>query len=308
MRVGLFFAVTFGFSWFFGALTLLFRGDSSTAAQVGKTLLAVAFMFGPLVGAVVAQRAAGEKTLKPLGAAGRVNPWWLLAWIGPFAYAIAAMLFALPLPGVEWSPDLGGFWERLAGMMPPEALAEARAEMEEIPRPLFFVMILAQSLLAGPSINAIAAFGEELGWRGFLFRAWAHLGFWRASLLIGLVWGIWHAPLIAQGHNYPDHPFIGVAFMVLWCTLLAPPFHYIRLRTGSVVAAAIMHGTLNACAGLAIMFVRGGSDLLVGVTGLAGVLALVVVNGALLLFARDLKLEVPAAAKNEAAPPAGAGG
>lgn len=308
MRVGLFFLVTFAFSWSFGAATLLFHGDTSTTATVGKTLLAVAFMFGPLVGSFVAQRAAGQKTLRPLGAAGRVNAWWVLAWVAPFLYAFVTLVVALPLPGVEWSPDLGGFLERLATLLPPDELEAAQQELAEIPRPLFLLMIIIQPLLAGASINAVAAFGEELGWRGFLFRAWAHMGFWRSSLLIGALWGVWHAPLIAQGHNYPDHPFIGVGMMVVWCTLLAPPFHYIRLRTGSVIAAAIMHGTLNACAALAIMFVRGGSDLLVGVTGLAGMLSLVLVNGALLLFARDLKMPVPSEASDGSAPPASAAG
>lgn len=290
MHVGRYLVVAFAFSWLLGLAVAPFRGETSTLALVASNLLTVAYMFGPLVGAVVAQRAAGEKVLRPLGAAGRVNPWWVVAWIAPFLYAFVTLACSLPLPGVELSPDLSGFWERLAGMLPPEQLEEARAEMEGTPRAVFWLMLIGQPLLAGPSINALAAFGEELGWRGYLYRAWAHLGFWRSSLLVGVTWGLWHAPLIAQGHNYPTHPFVGIAMMTVWCTLLGPPFHYLRLRTGSVVAVAIAHGTLNASAGVALLFVRGGSDLVVGMTGLAGFLAAALANLAILLFARDLDL------------------
>jgi membrane protease YdiL (CAAX protease family) len=291
MRVGLYLVVAFSFSWMFGAATLLFRGDDSVVAMISKTLLGVAFMFGPLVGAIVAQRVSGQKVLKPLGVVMSVNRWWFLAWFGPFLYAFLALVFALPLPGVEWSPDLSGFWARMASMVPPDQLEESRREMESVHPAVFWLLLIVQPLLAGPSVNAIAAFGEELGWRGFLFRAWAHLGFWKSSLLVGLVWGIWHAPLIAQGHNYAEHPFIGIGMMVVWCVLLSPPFTWLRHRTGSVVAVSVTHGTLNASAGIALMFISGGSDLMVGVTGLAGMLVLALVNLALVPLARNLSLE-----------------
>jgi membrane protease YdiL (CAAX protease family) len=284
-RVSVYLAVAFAFSWAIGALNLLMPTEG-IAAQIASTLVGVVFMFGPLVGAVVAQKAAGQAVLAPLGFRWKVNRWWLVAWLGPFAYAFLALFAALPLPGVEWSADLSGFFERLSTMLPPDQIEQSRAEMESVPPVVFWLMMIVQPLVAGVTINAVAAFGEELGWRGFLFRAWGHLGFWRASLLIGAVWGLWHAPLIAQGHNYPQHPWLGVGLMVVWCTLLSPPFQYIRLRTGSVVAASVMHGTLNASAGIALMFLRGGGDLLVGVTGLAGMLALVAINAALFVFGR----------------------
>ena len=30
----------------------------------------------------------------------------------------------------------------------------------------------------------------------------------------GVIWGFWHAPLILNGHNYPQHPVVGVFMMV----------------------------------------------------------------------------------------------
>ncbi len=143
---------------------------------------------------------------------------------------------------------------------------------------------LLQGLVAGITINAVAGFGEELGWRGFLQNELGYLGFWKSSALIGAIWGIWHAPLILQGHNYPQNPVPGVFMMVVFCLLLAPIFSFVRLKAKSVIAAAIIHGSLNATAGLAIMLVAGGSDLLIGITGLAGFIVLAVVNAGIFVF------------------------
>jgi len=117
------------------------------------------------------------------------------------------------------------------------------------------------------------------------------MGFWKSSVIIGVIWGIWHAPIILQGHNYPQHPVVGVLMMTIWCVLLAPIFSYVRLKANSVIAAAIIHGSLNATAGLSLMVVKGGNDLTVGAAGLAGFIVLAFVNIGLLLYDRVLAKE-----------------
>jgi len=72
--------------------------------------------------------------------------------------------------------------------------------------------------------------------------------------------------------------------MIIFCLLLSPIFSYIRLKSKSVVAAAIVHGSINATAGLAIMMVKGGGDLIVGITGAAGFIVLLIVNLFIFLF------------------------
>jgi uncharacterized protein len=59
---------------------------------------------------------------------------------------------------------------------------------------------IAAALLVAPAINAIPAFGEEWGWRGWLLPRLIGLDTWPALLLSGLVWGIWHAPLTLLGY------------------------------------------------------------------------------------------------------------
>ena len=110
-----------------------------------------------------------------------------------------------------------------------------------------------------------------MGWRG-LCRELAELGFWKSSWVIGVVWGFWHAPLILQGHNYPQHPWAGVFMMTVMTVLLSPLLGYVTIKANSVIAAAFFHGTFNATAGLALMAVKGGNDLTVGVDGGCSVL------------------------------------
>src|SRR5215468_9907799 len=104
--------------------------------------------------------------------------------------------------------------------------------------------------------------------------------------MIGLVCGFWHAPLIVQGFNYPEHPWAGVFLMNVETVLLAPLFSYVCLKANSVVAAAILHGSYNGMSVLATMGLDGGNDLLVGVCGLAGCLVLLVANLGLVVFDR----------------------
>ncbi len=269
--LAVFLAVAFGVSWALGGLLAILGRDAHIAV---RTAIMIAYMFGPALGAVVAQRVAGERPLAPLKVGLRPNRWWLYAWLVPLAVQPLILGVSLLLPGVHWAPDMSGFFERLAEALPKEQIEEARAQMSAMPPALYWAMLLGQPLVAGLSINALAAFGEELGWRGWLFRHFARLGFWRRALVVGGLWGLWHAPVILQGHNYPQHPVLGVVLMTLFCVLAAPLLDLARARGGSVWAASIMHGTINAAGGLSLLFVRGGGDLVVGMTGAAGLLVL----------------------------------
>lgn len=267
--------VTCAFSWSLWAL-LYVLGPGLHPAP--RTIVMVISMFGPALGALVAQRRAGEGLAGPLGVLVKPNRWWFVAWLLPLALQPLVIALGLLVPGVEWSPDLSGLLERLAATIPPEQLEETRVKLAAFPKPALVAIMVGQALVAGISINALAAFGEELGWRGWLFRHFGALGFWRRSAVVGVLWGLWHAPIILQGHNYPQHPVAGVGLMVVFCVLLAPLHDLVRLRGGSVWAAAVLHGSVNASAGFGLLFLKGGDDLSLGLTGLAGLVTLALAN------------------------------
>ena len=281
-KTTLFLLLTFAISY---GLAGAFHLSGSEYPSLAGTIMAVAYMFVPTLAVLLVEKVIHKTEIRePLLISFRLNRWFLPAWLLPPAIALGAFGIALLFPEVHYSPGMEGMFERFADMMTPEQVKGVRRSLDALPiHPLW--LTLGQGLIAGVTVNAVAGFGEELGWRGFLLRAFERRSFPQASLLIGFIWGIWHAPLILMGHNYPEHPQLGVLMMIIWCILLTPIFLYITIKARSVIAAAILHGTLNGTAGLAILMIQGGSDLLVGATGLAGFLALV--PTLLLLFIYD---------------------
>jgi membrane protease YdiL (CAAX protease family) len=92
------------------------------------------------------------------------------------------------------------------------------------------------------------ALGEEIGWRGFLYpRLRAKLGDTLAVLAVGVIWGVWHAPLLLLGYNYPTlAPGWRLVWMSVFCIELTAILAWVRQRSRSVWPAAIGHGTVNA--------------------------------------------------------------
>lgn len=272
----LFLALAYGLSWAIAGAFVAAGGRWGSPASLA---VAVAYMAMPAVAAVIVQLLHRDPW-KPLGLSFRVNRWWFVAWLIPVPLAFAALGLGMLAPGVSFAPDMSGLLERFPDAGGPER-EEILRQLEALPvHPLLLAVV--QGLAAGITVNAVAAFGEELGWRGLLHRQLRPMGFWRSSIAIGILWGLWHAPIILLGHNYPQHPQAGVPMMVAFAMLLSPLFTWIRDASGSVISAAILHGSINALAGVALVFLKGGSDLMVGMTGLVGLTVLATAN--LLLF------------------------
>ncbi len=247
----------------------------------------LAYMLMPMVSAIILQKlVCKEGVIGPLGVSFKLNKWFLVAWFLMPVVVIATIGVSLLMPGIHYDPNMTAFFERFRSSLTTTQMAQMKHQIEMLPAPLFVLIGLIQGLIAGVTINAVFAFGEELGWRGFLQKQLGFLGFWRSSVVIGIVWGFWHAPVILQGYNYPQHPVLGVFMMTAWTVLLAPIFSYVRLRSKSVIAASILHGTLNGCAGAAVMVIRGGGDLIVGLTGLMGFIILALVNIGIFVYDR----------------------
>jgi membrane protease YdiL (CAAX protease family) len=274
-KVLLFLGFTYLFSWL---LAFLFYGLGGIPATPADVIMKVVYMFVPMTMAIIVQKGIYKQALRqPLRISFHLNRWFLVAWLLPLIVAIATLGVNLLLPGIQYSPDLSGFIDRMRLVLSPHRLAQLKQQIETLPINPFWLGII-QGMIGGITINAAAGFGEELGWRGLLLKELLALGFWRSSLFIGAVWGFWHAPIILHGHNYPQHPYLGVGMMIVFCMLLSPLFCYITLKSGSVIAAAIVHGSLNGTAGLSIMLIKGGSDITVSVTGVAGFLVLFAAN------------------------------
>lgn len=287
-KVILFVGLTFFASWLMAALFFALGGKWGTIAS---SVMAAGYMLAPMVIAIIVQKFIYKEPLRePLGISFKLNRWFLIGWLLPPVIILACLGVSLLLPGVEYSPSMEGLVERYKSLVPAEQLQQMQ-NFPSVFRSHPILMGLLLGLTAGITVNAVAGFGEELGWRGFMQRELGFLGFWKSSAVIGIIWGVWHAPLILRGHNYPQHPVIGVFMMIVFCILLAPIFGYIRLRAKSVIAAAIMHGTLNGTAGMSILTVKGGNDLTVGIVGLAGFIVLAIINLGIFVYDHFLAKE-----------------
>jgi membrane protease YdiL (CAAX protease family) len=216
-----------------------------------------------------------------------MNRWFFVALLLPALLAIGASAVSLFFADVSYAADLteANIFEFFGKNLPGEQLAEINRSIDELPMHPF-ILVLIGGTLAGLTINGIAGFGEELGWRGLLLREWAPFGFWKSSILIGVVWGLWHLPFIIHGHNYPGHPVAGVFMMILWTVLFSPLIAYVCIRSNSVISAAIMHGAINGTAIAPALVLKGGDSLQSGVMGMAGILVLIVFNVVLIVLGK----------------------
>ncbi|MGN0202503.1 MAG: CPBP family intramembrane glutamic endopeptidase [Candidatus Cryptobacteroides sp.] len=263
------------FSWavYYG-VTALWK-DVFVSGSAPLLLFKSAYMLFPMLVALVLQAIRHERP-SSTGLLRFRFSWTLLAAVG---CVIAAVLLSIPLsalvPGVSihYGPDQYIAMNGLEGA----AADSIRSQLQALPAPMMILSTVISGVLAGCTVNALFAFGEEYGWRNYMVSALKGQSFLKAALLIGLVWGIWHMPLILAGHNYPQHPVAGVAMMCVFCILAGVIELYFTLRTKSVITAAIIHGNINAMATLVVMFVSGGNDLTVGLTGLGGFAALAVI-------------------------------
>lgn len=266
----LYIAIAYGLVWAMGLVFWLSGIDYPS--PLGNTLASVCMLF-PLVATLVCQASNRQPLLRGIGISWRVNRWWFVGWLTIPAIVLLTLLFNYWIDGNHFTTH-------------SQALQLLCDNMHLSPSAAVAVTLLS-GMLAEATINALFAFGEESGWRGHLLSLFRGRPFLTTAVATGLVWGLWHAPFILMGHNYPQHPnLVGVLAMMLLCIPLSALFQYFRLKSGSVIVPAIMHGTFNALAGMTIFLMDDHNDLLVGSTGLTGFLALLVVVVLLFLYDR----------------------
>ncbi len=288
-----FLASAFGFTWILAGIGALLgiRADSG----ISYLVLAGACMLGPAVGAVVQARLREHRSWSWLGLGFKVTDWRIVAFTAVAGISIMPLyLLVQHLLGdglgfarfghVSFTP------ERMAASLSELAhRAGVEAGQEESllagwPPWLVLAIIQFAALLSACSVNLLFMLGEELGWRGYLWRATAHWSGLRRIAFTGAAWGLWHAPLILMGHNYPGFPWIGVAMMVAFCALAAILFDWTRIRSGSIWSSALLHGIINGSAGGVVLFAWGGHPLWGSPVGVAGFIALATLALVVLLF------------------------
>lgn len=272
----LFCVFAYGISWLVALLMYLLKVpyDSFTST----VLIAVLYMPGPAFATLIVQKLIYKGSLKPYGLVWKnISAKWLL--LTPLIMlGLSLLSLAVVAIGGKAVPEFGelifsnDFIISKIGEMTP-----GEVNMDDINLPsspeLLFIIILFSSVIAGFSANLPFALGEELGWRGLLTEETRMLGFWKSNLLIGVIWGLWHAPIVMMGHNYPSYPYLGVLMMMAFTLSLSFILAYVRYKSGTVFAPAVFHGMLNATAGIYLLFIANGHELWSSIAGIAGIIA-----------------------------------
>lgn len=260
-----FLLLTFAISW--GGVTVLVFAGFDLGSGAGQGIGTIIFMGGPAIAAIALLGLRGKSIRRGTGLyLGRLR-WIAVAWMAPVGLTAVMIAVGLLLPDTTLTTEYPAFLLEL-GLTEGDAV-EAIADMEGTGVPVV-VLLVGFGLVLGGTIFALAALGEELGWRGLLLTELAPLGFWKLSLWTGLVWGIWHAPLILIGLQFPDDPVVGVFSMTGATVAWAPIYTYLTVRAQSVLAATFLHGSFFIGVFTSV-FLAGGSELVSSPFGVVGI-------------------------------------
>ena len=275
--IGITFLLTYGYC--FLVLYPLVQGEALSGVPAVMTqFLVAAAMFFPAIGVLITRMITREgfknAWIRP-NIKGNVKT-YLLAYFGPGILAILGTAFYFIIFRGSFDPECG--YMKLT-------LEAAGTPVEALPMPLSALLLIqgVQALVLGPIMNFVTCFGEEWGWRGYLLPKMSEKFSLIPMLLInGVIWGLWHAPLTAIGHNYgvgyPGFPVTGIVAMCLFCIVMGVFLSYVSLKTKSCIPAVLGHGAINSFAAIGMYFTKDGGNPFVGPapTGVIGMIPFVI--------------------------------
>jgi membrane protease YdiL (CAAX protease family) len=223
-HIVIFTALTYALAW--GAWIVMIPhlgrllGASHTPDELKAPGMVILGMFAPMVAAVIMRRFVSKEGLR--GSLGPIRHRWryfAVALLGPPLVIALVIDLAVGFHAADFHP--GG--------------------------PNFVVLLLGLALNA-LTLNALMAFGEEYGWRGYLLPKLLPLGEVRAAVIVGVIWGFWHAPLLVAGLNSVRiNPYLGVAIFVPTAVAMSLVFTRLFVAAGgSVLVVTLLHASLNA--------------------------------------------------------------
>ncbi|MFC1767706.1 CPBP family intramembrane glutamic endopeptidase, partial [Candidatus Margulisiibacteriota bacterium] len=227
-------------------------------------LVVAASMFAPAIATIIVKSFYFKESLRDYGFNFKKPAYHLIAWILPVILALFALFLTLSLGLGKLDPSMKSFLD----MLPKETIKNLGGEIPS------FRFIIATAMFLPVIINCFFTIGEELGWRGFLQDELKPLGQKKSYFIVGLIWGVWHAPIILMGHNYPTSPYLGVLWMIIFCVLLSYIFGWLKDKAGSIFAPTIAHASLNGPAMVTYMVLKDSNILLGGMLGITGFMAM----------------------------------
>jgi membrane protease YdiL (CAAX protease family) len=161
---------------------------------------------------------------------------------------------------------------------------------------------LIAAFAGGIVLSLVVVSGEEIGWRGYMLTRLIDSGVPRPVFASGLIWALWHVPLVLAGvYAAGPSPVISAVLLVVGITSFGYVIARMRLETGSIWPAIALHAAWNSVnlRGFDPATTGTGAMLWVGESGILTTLALV---AAAVVFSRGRWTILREPPKRETAP------
>jgi membrane protease YdiL (CAAX protease family) len=228
-RIGLFLLLTLTLSSIFYAFII-----ATGHVGGGGGIYVIGLMWAPAIAALLTCRITGL-SLQSLGWGWGAWKWQWLAYAVPLAYTAVAY-------AIIWLAGWGGFPD-------PKFISTMRTHLGWIGASDWVVLggrfLLTASV--GMVMSTATALGEEIGWRGFLAPHMTKVfGFRAGAIFTGIIWAAWHMPVLLFADYNAGTPW-WVAMPCFTAMIIGDSviMAWLRLRSGSLWAAAIFHASHN---------------------------------------------------------------
>jgi uncharacterized protein len=296
-KIYLYILLSFAFSWTVALIMNLTH--VGIGSMMGTLILAGLYMPAPALATFVIQKFIYKEGFKQYGWTidKKAMKWILYTPLLFLALTILTFAIILLFGNTHLIPQFGELdFSQENFNLRLEAIAKSKIDIEkleiiDIPPKLLFIAMLVQGIIGGSTISLPFMFGEELGWRGLMLSETRNLGFLKANVFIGIVWGIWHLPVILMGHNYPHHPYLGIIMMCLFTVSVSPLFAYVRIKTKSILGACMLHGMINATGAMYLLYIANANELYSSIAGWAGIIAGTILTVCIFLFDKKFVTE-----------------
>jgi hypothetical protein len=232
-----FLIITFGITYFIEGILILAGLRLTGVPPLYGQLVIGAVMWVPTVATVLTIRLITHEGFAITNfRIGSWRPYLISALVVPACFIVTyALTWLLGFGKPDW--QLTGF---------RTLMASTNAKITTMPSSaLILPALFLSSLVIGPTFNGIFGFGEEFGWRGYLLPKLMPLGRPKAYTILGVIWGLWHAPLILIGFDYPGYPLLGIGCMMVMTTTIGIYINEMTLQNRSSILAGWIHGAYN---------------------------------------------------------------
>lgn len=198
-----------------------------------------------------------------------------------------AVMLALSFPIIFGLISYGIAWVTGLVHFSPQPIPMAAQFVGDNSSPvLVFLVNLAVAATVVTILSVRTAAGEEIGWRGYMLTRLIDAGVPKPVLASGIIWGVWHVPLILGGvYLAGPPPALSALLWMVTATSFSFVFARLRLETGSVWPAIALHASWNSVIQVAFDPASTGAGAAVWV-GESGILVALTMIVAAVVFGR----------------------